>query len=99
MFLHFRLAGVYGPGEKMIVDRSLAYLDSKIAPSFVCYNKNLQTDFVHIRNVIQATVKVIFISRYFCNQYRVLYNVYGIMTMSISMVNILGFGKTTDDRL
>lgn len=60
MFLHFRLAGVYGPGEKMIVKRSLAYLDSKIASSFVCYNRNLQTDFVHIRNVVQATVKVTF---------------------------------------
>ena len=66
-FLFLRLAGVYGPGEKMIVKRSLAYLDSKIASSFVCYNKNLQTDFVHIRNVVQATVKVIFISRYSCN--------------------------------
>ena len=57
-FFLLRLAGVYGPGEKMIVKRSLAYLDSKIASSFVCYNKNLQTDFVHIRNVVQATVKV-----------------------------------------
>ena len=58
--LLLRLAGVYGPGEKMIVKRSLAYLDSKIASSFVCYDKNLQTDFVHIRNVVQATVKVTF---------------------------------------
>ena len=71
-FLLLRLAGVYGPGEKMIVKRSLAYLDSKIASNFVCYNRNLQTDFVHIRNVVQSTIKVTFIARYSYNQYRVI---------------------------
>ena len=96
--LLLRLAGVYGPGEKMIVKRSLAYLESKIASSFVCYNKNLQTDFVHIRNVVQATVKVNFISRHSCNnQYRVL--MWGLSSRFICMVNILGHEKTFDNRL
>ena len=58
LFIIPRLPGVYGPKEDMIVRRSLAYLESRTYSSFVCYNKNLHTDFVHIRNVIQAHIKV-----------------------------------------
>ena len=55
-----RLAGVYGPYEDMIVNRSLAFLQSKLSMLFVCYDKDIRVDFVHIRNVIQAHINVDF---------------------------------------
>ena len=54
-----RLGGVYGPGEEMIMKRSIAFLETRISNLFVFEpNKELQTDFVHIRNVVQANIKV-----------------------------------------
>ena len=52
-----RLPGVYGPGEQIIVKRSLAYLDSFLSSFFVLHKKDLKVDFVHIGNVIQAHTK------------------------------------------
>lgn len=59
--LHFplyRLPGVYGPGEEIIVKRTYAYINSFISSFFVLHKKDLKIDWIHVRNVIQAQTKV-----------------------------------------
>ena len=57
-FLSFRLAGVYGPGEMVILGRSLRVIQSGILRETLSQKLDLKIDFVHIKNVVQAHVKV-----------------------------------------
>ena len=58
-FPFFRLPGVYGPGEEIIVKRTYAYINSFISSFFVLHKKDLKIDWIHVRNVVQAQFKVI----------------------------------------
>ena len=63
-FLSFRLAGVYGPGEMVILGRSLRVIQSGILRETLSQKLDLKIDFVHIKNVVQAHVKVSWIHHY-----------------------------------
>jgi nucleoside-diphosphate-sugar epimerase len=52
------LAGVYGPGEQVILGRSVDLISCEIARNNFSQKENLLIDFVHIKNVVQAHVKV-----------------------------------------
>jgi nucleoside-diphosphate-sugar epimerase len=56
---NFRLAGVYGPGEQIILGRSVKLIRVGIARDTFSSKENLLIDFVHIKNVVQAHIKVI----------------------------------------
>ncbi len=58
MSLLTRLGGVYGPGEKTILQRSLDLMRSKIGYVSFCHRQDLKIDFLHIDNAVQGHVKV-----------------------------------------
>lgn len=52
-----RLGGVYGPDEKVILQRSLNLMMSKVGFLAYSHHENLKIDFAHIDNVVQGHIK------------------------------------------
>ena len=64
MPLFYRLGGVYGPGEESLSLRTARVLKSPFMAFCLCWDTDLETDFVHIRNAVQAHLLVHFYMQY-----------------------------------
>eukprot|EP00095_Tigriopus_kingsejongensis_P012393 maker-scaffold1164_size58058-snap-gene-0.12 protein:Tk12393 transcript:maker-scaffold1164_size58058-snap-gene-0.12-mRNA-1 annotation:"short-chain dehydrogenase reductase family 42e member 1" len=54
-----RLGGIFGPGEKSMLPRTISAVNSGIMNVAYCLKSDLKIDLVHIDNVVQAHVKAL----------------------------------------